>query len=315
MPELDGYSNAAAVDAAIKSKARERANADPSLNLSQLVTQAYFDRFLCRVFSEDDESDWVLKGGTGMLARIPNTRATLDIDLYRNGYTLDQAVADLKRLAAVDLDDHFRFVLTGQTLMLAGENQPYASGYRMTFDMYLGVRKVRTIGVDLVAGAGVTAPTITAAPAYRLDLPRLASTDYRIYGIADQVADKVCATMAVYPTGRSTRVKDLIDLVVIARTHHIDARQLSDAIAAERKLRLLDPFTELDVPVGWGPVYARAARNIAYCANERTVEDAAALMKSFIDPILAGRTSGAWSQSEVAWLDRPGEREPRTRRH
>lgn len=45
-----------------------------------------------------------------MLARVPSTRATVDIDLYRSGYGLDEAVADLRRLAERDLGDHFRFV-------------------------------------------------------------------------------------------------------------------------------------------------------------------------------------------------------------
>jgi len=47
-----------------------------------------------------------------MLARVPSTRTTLDIDLYRDGFTLDQALADLRRLAKIDLGDHFRFVYT-----------------------------------------------------------------------------------------------------------------------------------------------------------------------------------------------------------
>jgi len=33
-------------------------------------------------------SEWVLKGGTGMLARIPDSRATKDIDLFATGASL-----------------------------------------------------------------------------------------------------------------------------------------------------------------------------------------------------------------------------------
>lgn len=42
-----------------------------------------------------------------MLARVPNTRSTKDIDLAINGYSLDQALSRLRSLAAVDLQDQF----------------------------------------------------------------------------------------------------------------------------------------------------------------------------------------------------------------
>ena len=41
--------------------------------------QALRDRFLCRVFSDPD-GRFILKGGSGLLARIPDGRATRDID-------------------------------------------------------------------------------------------------------------------------------------------------------------------------------------------------------------------------------------------
>lgn len=55
----------------------------------------------------------------------------------------------------------------------------------------------------------------TIEPAHRLAHPRpLAAHPYRVFPIADQIAEKVCATMYdKYPSGRrSSRVKDLVDL-------------------------------------------------------------------------------------------------------
>lgn len=37
------------------------------------------DRFLCRVF-DDTDGRFILKGGSGLLARTPNVRATKNID-------------------------------------------------------------------------------------------------------------------------------------------------------------------------------------------------------------------------------------------
>ena len=126
---------------------------------------------------------------------MPSTRATLDIDLYRGGYGLDDAVQDLRRLADRDLGDHFRFVYIGHRAVLVGDGQPYTDACRVEFDTYIGAQKKRRIGVDLSTGAGlITEPTITA-PASALDLPRLVWFEYRLCPVADQIADKVCATM------------------------------------------------------------------------------------------------------------------------
>ncbi|MGH8777149.1 MAG: hypothetical protein ACRDWI_19065 [Jiangellaceae bacterium] len=64
-----------------------------------------------------------------------------------------------------------------------------------------------------------------AEPANRLHLRGpLVTHPYRLYPVADQIADKVCATMETnYPGGkRSSRVKELVDLVALAHTQTVD---------------------------------------------------------------------------------------------
>ena len=296
------YPSSAAVDTAIKDAARNARKRDPSRNVSNMIRQACFDRFLCRVFSDGANSEWVLKGGTGMLARIPSTRATLDVDLYHNGFTLDQALEDLKRLVAVDLGDHFRFVYDSHVSAVEGQAQPYTDGYRVTFIPYLGARELPSFHVDLAIGAGVTAPIETTAPANRLHLPRLVTTDYRLYPIVDQIADKVCATMATYNGAPSSREKDLVDLVVIATTYSLDAASLAAAIAIERRRRRLELFTHFTIPTAWGPSYTKMARTIPACANHQAIDTAAALAQRLLDPVLNGDLAkGTWDSIQLAW--------------
>ena len=68
-----GYENAAQFDRAAK-RSIKNTGKDPGIAYREMLR----DRFLCRVFSEDDPR-FLLKGGSGMLARIP-TRASKDID-------------------------------------------------------------------------------------------------------------------------------------------------------------------------------------------------------------------------------------------
>ena len=63
-----GYENAAQFDRAAK-RSIKNTGKDPGIAYREMLR----DRFLCRVFSEDDPR-FLLKGGSGMLARIPDAR-------------------------------------------------------------------------------------------------------------------------------------------------------------------------------------------------------------------------------------------------
>ncbi len=66
MRESEAYASPHAVEQAIKSAAKQANTENPTLRIDDLIRQAHFDRFLCRIFSEGEESEWVLKGGTGI---------------------------------------------------------------------------------------------------------------------------------------------------------------------------------------------------------------------------------------------------------
>lgn len=157
------------------------------------------------MFSEGADSEWVLKGGTGLLARVPSTRSTRDIDLYRSGFTITEALSDLIRLASIDLGDHFRFEYAGHTESIGTETQPYTEGYQVKFTILIGAASKGTLQIDLAVGAGMTGEVVTTEPASALHLPRLATHPYRLYPVVDQIADKGCATMTEYRDRSSSR--------------------------------------------------------------------------------------------------------------
>lgn len=300
--EPERYPTAKGVEDAIRAAARRASAADPSLTTDQRIRLEHFNRFLSRIFSEGPDSEWLLKGGTGMLARVPSTRATLDIDLCREGYGLDDAVVDLRRLADHDLGDHFRFVYVGHRAIVGGEEQPDTGDSRVEFDTYIGAQKKTRIGVDLATGAGLTAEPTVTAPASALDLPRLVGFDYRLYPVVDQIADKVCATMLRYGDRPSSREKDLVDLVVLAVTQDIDGTALSMAIATEARRRRMEPMEWFVVPADWGPAYSKMARKVPHCAGLETIDAAADLVSTFIDPALDGTAAGrTWRSDEQVW--------------
>jgi hypothetical protein len=302
MAEVEHSPTPGGVENGIKDAAKKAAAVDPSLDVNKRIHLEYFNRFLSRIFSEGTESDWVLKGGTGILARVPSTRSTRDIDLYREGFTLTEALADLIRLATVDLGDHFTFQYAGHTDSIGTDNQPYTEGYQVKFDIMIGAASKGSLQVDLAVGAGPTGEVVTTEPASALTLPRLASFPYRLYPVVDQIADKVCATMTEYQGKASSREKDLVDLVVFATTQNLDGTALRVAITTEARRRKMGPFDHFTVPAMWGPGYAKLAKPVPYCADYAGVDLAAALVARLIDPALAGDADGmVWSQAELAW--------------
>lgn len=307
MSEESPYSNWQGVEQAMKAAAAASASSSGA-GVGDLLVRARFDRFLSRVFAAGESSGWLLKGGTSILARVPEARHTQDLDLAASQATLDEAVEDLRIRVQRDYGDHLSFELVSVRATGQGDTQPDVQTRQVTFACFAGSGGARKrfgeVKVDLVVGPPPTGDVEVVEPAARLQLARpLQSVPYRLFPLVDQIAEKVCATMSrAYPGGRpSSRVKDLVDLVVIARTQTVPLRPLQLAIATQQIHSRLEPFEQLVIPEGWGKRYQAMATMTPPAAAVPTVDGASELMGAFLTPALApGRAPDA-----IAWrLDR-----------
>jgi hypothetical protein len=114
MPEF--YQDWTAVSQAMKSVAQvEFRSGASSHDVGARLVEARLDRFLCRVFAESEPSEWLLKGGSALLARVADARPTKDLDLLASSARdLDDAVRSLVAIGQQDLGDHLRFDLIEQ---------------------------------------------------------------------------------------------------------------------------------------------------------------------------------------------------------
>lgn len=164
--------------------------------------------------------------------------------------------------------------------------------------------QVDTMTVDVVVGPPPVGSPEVVEPANRLLLRRpLITYPYRLYPVADQIADKVCATMnSNYPGGkRSSRVEDLVDLVVLVHTQAIDLDALRAAIAAKRALSRIEPFEHFDIPPDWTRTYPSTAKGVPSAAPF-TAETAGAVVAAFVDPAHAKSSNTAlWDPQILAW--------------
>lgn len=289
MPDA-GYRSWTALVAALKSTAAKSVKDGGAHDINSQLIQARFDRFLSRVFADGDESEWMLKGGGAMLARVPLTRSTKDLDLAASAADLDEALHALEERASVDLGDHIRFELARTTDTGQGDNQPGTQTRRAQFTAYDADtgKKIGDIPVDIVVGPPPVGVPEVVDPANRLRLPRpIPIHPYRLYPLADQVAEKVCATLSRYGGVPSSRTKDLIDLVVIARTQRLNARELQRAIDAKRLMSQIGEVAAFTVPEGWARTYQALARATPSTGGITDVEEAERLVAALINPALA----------------------------
>jgi hypothetical protein len=137
-----------------------------------------------------------------------------------------------------------------------------------------------------------------------INLPGIIPPVLSIYPICDHIADKLCATIELHePLARpSSRVRDLVDLVVIARTQTIGAAALLLAIEAERLNRELPPIRAFHTPAAWVGAYPSEARGVAECSSHSTHAEAAALVARLLDPVLSGQLQrGQWDPAALRW--------------
>lgn len=205
---------------------------------------------------------------------------------------------------------HLTFRLVRSTPTGQGDNQPGVATRRYVFaclDTDDDV-EVDTITVDVVVGPAPVGQVEVVEPANRLHLSRpLVTHPYRLYPVIDQIADKVCATVDTnYPGGkRSSRMKDLVDLEVLAHSQSVELTEPRAAIEAKRLLSGLAPFEHIDIPEDWHRTYPGTAKGVP-TAEIYTAATAAALVAGFIDPALEKSSNTAfWNAEELAWRPTP----------
>ncbi|GAB3847479.1 nucleotidyl transferase AbiEii/AbiGii toxin family protein [Nesterenkonia populi] len=300
---MDPYPTPAAVDRAIKQAAKNQARGTKQ-NRGDLVTQTYRDRFLQRLFRY--EEGWVLKGGSGILARIPDGRSTQDLDLFRESATnLEEALESMKTAAETALGDHFQFTFKSAEPIAGQEAQPYVDGYRVTFDIAIGTQSKGRLKVDLVHGTHPTGEIVTEEPR-ALSLKKLPAGPYRLYPLADQVADKICASQSTFAGRTSSRVKDLVDIVLIATTQSFCRGELAIALNKESRLRRMSLQQGLIWPTDWETNYPKLARTVPKLESHlHDFGRATEIVETFISPAVATDSSSQaeWDPVQLRWTD------------
>lgn len=254
----------AALDARLLGEA-QRSGRDPNWLRRRLA----FTRLLVRLVHQDPDV-WVLKGGMAVELRRPGlARATRDVDLVlRPGLVADPANPTALHRAVVDalLDDPDSdgFVFGAQAPTRLRDDAYGRPAWRFGVRCHLAGRPFASLKLDVVARPE------EIGGVQRLDLPDalgfagIPTRSVLVVDLPQQYAEKLHAITRTYESGTSTRVKDLLDLVLliedgvspdaalVARVRHVFAIRRAHAVPGDLP----------ELPTSWAEPYAALTHDV-----------------------------------------------------
>lgn len=300
---MSAYESGEALGRAITQRLR---NVYGPEGLTRRRDEVAYRRLVARLAVADPDR-WVIKGGYGLILRLDPNRTSNDIDVIYVDAAGEHAVAlaALERACAVRLDDRFSFAIT--RVGPADPDRARSIGILAR----LGAREWTRFSVD-VARPGVAAPStplLGAPPLTGISEIDALPPGLRLLAWPQQIAEKLCGMLERRQSGASGRVRDLLDLAMIAQQiADLDADELRQAVVREvtdRELvsgglprtATLDP----EQRAAWRSSSRRASRDAPI-----GVDEAERIVCGFLDPILDGSARGArWSPTGQAWIAPP----------
>ena len=280
------YESAGAFRMALEARLNQRA-AGAAEDVLRLRRAVAFERLLVRLACAD-EPHWVLKGGTALEVRYDRlARATRDVDLAFSGTepAVDAADDLIDALASDPHGDLFTFEVTDRrVLSVIGLR---GAVVRLAVAARLDGRVFERFVVDLVSSEGRSVPAETIPIGHELAFADLPTVDLRVLDLRVHFAEKLDAFTQVFADRENTRVKDLVDLVLLIERGLPADAQLVDAVAQSfaEKERALPSAVLAEPPNGWTDDYASMAAAVRLSAAD--IDSGFAVVQTFWQAALA----------------------------
>ena len=264
------YQSASALRTALEERLKLR-SLDRNEDLNRLRRLVAFDRLLARLFADQEELPWIVKGGFGLEVRYKmEARTTKDIDLtLAESHKLTReptggiaAVFDaLQEAAARDIGDYFTASI-GQPQQEF--DAPPQGGARFQVEVRLDNRPFAKFHLDVGIG-----DTMVEQPEWKtndefLSFAGIPPARILIIPIAQQVAEKFHSYTLPRLQSANSRVKDLVDLVLIIDRECPEPTVARSAIEATFQRRSTHSIPEKlpYPPETWASSYTAMAQEV-----------------------------------------------------
>jgi predicted nucleotidyltransferase component of viral defense system len=285
------YSTPFAFHMALEERLRNTSQRE-GIDLLRLRRRVAFERLLARLFAEA-EPPWLLKGGYALELRLAyQARSTRDLDLsvpeperlhLSREAGISQERADrlheyLQVAAEQDLGDAFRFLIRAPRGELTGAP---GGGVRCGVEARLAGRTFVQFHVDVGLGDPMLGEPAWVEGGPLLDFAGIPAVRIPVVPATQQFAEKIHAYTFPWQDRDNTRVKDLVDLVLLVHSGLLEVTEVTQALEMTFRARATHPLTAelLKPPKAWSESFAALAIELGLPVQD--LEQAHAYLSAF----------------------------------
>jgi hypothetical protein len=277
------YATATAFRQALEARLMNLSRSE-GVDIQRLRRQVSFDRLLARLFKET-KAPWALKGGYAMELRLAIARATRDIDLTLiqiiagdEKDRIDRILEMLQAAAAIDLGDAFAFLIGEHVVDL--DAAPYGGG-RFPVEARMDGRVFARFHLDVGVGDVVIEPLENIQGRDWLDFAEISTPAFPTISREQQFAEKYHAYTLPRQERENSRVRDLVDMLLLIRTGMLNNEKTGAALKltfSKRRTHAL-PKEVPPPPPAWEKPFTVLA---AECELDENIDKAITELKQLV---------------------------------
>lgn len=255
------YSSAESLRQALEHRLAERSKAT-GLPIYRLRRRVLMERIVARL-EHADPGRWVLKGGMALEVRLAErARLTKDIDLALREAAADGDMVADRLTGALSSDPHEDGFVLVPTVpeMLQADGGGHVT-WRVRVDCSLAGRSFGSVKLDISPRTHELNATDRIELPNSLDFADVPATVVEIVEVNRHAAEKFHGMTRDFGTRENSRVRDLVDLVILIDNELLDVDRLRASVVdvwSERNQS--EPPSELTVlPMAWPSRYERMA--------------------------------------------------------
>lgn len=237
---------------------------DTGISLDRLRRRVLFERILARL-QVAEPGLWVLKGGMALEVRLrDDARLTKDLDLGLRADLVDVVDLEERLIGALSVElAGDRFVLTVSSVRRMAEDDGGRSTWRAQVSATLAGTMFGGLQIDVSARADELDSTDLMTIPNSMEFAGIESPQVEVVDLQRHVAEKFHGMLKVFDDRINTRVRDLIDLVLLDERGLIHPALAAAAVRAvwdERGDRLPAVLPELSGT--WDKRYEQLASDL-----------------------------------------------------
>ncbi|MBA2280183.1 MAG: nucleotidyl transferase AbiEii/AbiGii toxin family protein [Acidimicrobiia bacterium] len=280
------YDTPKALRMALEQRLLSRSEAT-GISLDRLRRRVLFERIVARLQAAEPGL-WVIKGGMALEVRLrDDARLTKDLDLGLRAEVHDGVALEERLIEALSVDaDGDRFVLSVGSVKRLMEDGDGQATWRAQIAATLADKPFGGIQVDVSPRAHELDATDLVPLPNSLEFAGIATPVVEVVDLQRHIAEKFHGMLKVFDDRVNSRVRDLVDLVILSEHGLIDAAVAATAVRAVWTERGSTPPPVLPpLPTTWPDRYERLATE--HGLDAATFPDAVAVVATLWSQMFA----------------------------